>query len=102
MSAAKITKQGSILTVRPESRLDAVTSPALEQDLQAIPEDVREIVLDLEDTAYVSSAGIRVLLAASQRIGQLGGSFRLIHVSENIRDIFSLVGLDALVPVEEE
>ena len=102
MSVAKITKQGSILTVRPEGRLDTTSSPALEQELQVIPDDVQEIVMDFADTAYVSSAGIRVLLSASQDMKERGGRLRLIHVSENIRDVFDLVGLNILLSIEED
>ena len=55
---------GSQLTLRIQGRLDTTTAPQLETELKASVEGVTELVLDLAELAYISSAGLRVVLMA--------------------------------------
>ncbi|MBQ2468186.1 MAG: STAS domain-containing protein, partial [Clostridia bacterium] len=59
-------QDGGKLTVALEGRLDTVTSPQLEAELRASVNGVKELTFDLEKLDYVSSAGLRVLLAAQK------------------------------------
>ena len=63
---------GSALTLALEGRLDTLTSPQLEEKLNASLEGVSDLVLDLEKLDYMSSAGLRVLLAVQKRMNQQG------------------------------
>ncbi len=102
MSATIFEKQGSLLTVRPEGRLDTAGAPELGRELQPRLTDVQELIMDFERVEYISSAGIRILLTADQTVEEHGGSMKLIHVSEYIREILDLVGFTDLVTVEED
>ena len=57
---------GSRLTLRIQGRLDTTTAPQLETELKASVEGVTALVLDLAELAYISSAGLRVVLMAQK------------------------------------
>ncbi len=99
MSATGFEKNGSVLTVRPEGRLDTAASPVLERELQQRLDGVTEVVMDFAKVEYISSGGLRVLLAAEQLLEEKGGGLRVIHVNGNILEIFELVGFMDVVTV---
>ena len=101
MSTTIFEKQGNVLIVKPQGHLDAVTSPTLEKELMQYLDDVQEITFDFTNVEYISSGGLRVLLATEQQMEANGGSMRLIHVNEHIMEIFELVGFMDIVKVEE-
>jgi anti-sigma B factor antagonist len=101
MSTTIFEKQGTVLTVKPQGRLDAATAPILEKELWPYLSDVQDITMDFTDIEYISSGGLRVLLATEQVLEDRGGSMRLIHVNEYIMEIFELVGFMDIVKVEE-
>lgn len=82
-----------------EGRLDTVTSPDLEQELKALIPETKELVLDFEKLEYISSAGLRVLLAAQKRIADRG-TMKLTHVNETIREIFEVTGFADILTIE--
>ena len=65
---------GSKLRVTLDGRLDTLSSPNLERELESVIHDVTELVFDLEKLQYVSSAGLRVLLDAAQIMEEQGES----------------------------
>ena len=101
MSSTIFEKQGKVLTVKPQGRLDAATAPVLEKELWPYLSDVQEITMDFSGVEYISSGGLRVLLATEQFLEDHGGSMRLIHVNAHIMEIFELVGFMDIVKVEE-
>ena len=66
------TRNGSALTLQLEGRLDTTTSPQLEAELSASLDGVKQLTLDLQQLAYLSSAGLRVILGAQKRNEQAG------------------------------
>ena len=82
-----------------EGRLDSTTSPELEKELMEVIGDLTELVLDLEDLEYTSSAGMRVLLSA-QRIMNGQGSMKVINVRKEIMDIFEITGFNMILTIE--
>ena len=102
MSDTSFEKQGSTLTVKPRGRLDLVTSPALEKELQAYMDGVQELILDFTDVEYISSGGIRVLITVEQQLERNGGSMKVIHANEYILEVFELVGFMDIVTVVKD
>ena len=102
MAATIFEKNGTVLTVKPEGRLDAATSPTLQEDVLQRLDGVREIVMDFSKVEYISSAGLRMLAVFEREMEDSGGSLRLIHVNKNIIEIFELVGYMDLLTVERE
>ncbi len=102
MSSTAFEKKGAVLIARPKGRLDTATSPVLESELRQTLDGVQEVIMDFTDVEYISSGGLRVLLATDQTMENRGGSMKLIHVNEHILDIFELVGFMDVVKVERD
>lgn len=102
MSQTVYEKSGDVLRVRPGGRLDTATSPVLEKELHGYLDGVRDIVMDFADVEYISSGGLRVLLAVEQLMEDRGGCLRLTHVNANIIEIFELVGFMDVVRVDRD
>ena len=100
MSGTVFEKKGSLLTVKPEGRLDTAASLTLSEELEAQLDGVTEIIMDFEKVEYIASSGLRVLLTAEQRMEECGGKMKLIHVNEYIIAIFDLVGFMDVITVE--
>jgi anti-sigma B factor antagonist len=85
-------RDGDTLTVVLDGELNTVTSPELNEVLESALGDARNLSLDFEKLDYVSSAGLRVLLAAEKRVSR-NGRMEITHVNEIVRDAFDVTGL---------
>ena len=92
-------QDGGKLTVALEGRLDTVTSPQLEAELRASVNGVKELTFDLEKLDYVSSAGLRVLLAAQKVMNRQGG-MKVTNVKPEIMEIFEVTGFVDILKIE--
>lgn len=102
MSSTVFEKKDGILTVRPDDRLDTATSPVLEREVCERLDGVENIVMDFTKVEYISSGGLRALLILKKLMEERGGDLRLLHVNENILEIFELVGFMEFVTVERD
>ena len=82
-----------------EGRLDTVTAPEFETKLKEALEGATELVLDMEKLDYISSAGLRVLLAA-QKVMERQGSMKVTNVNETIMEIFEVTGFSDILCIE--
>ncbi len=87
------------LTFRLEGKLDTVTSNDLEAQLRDSIEGVEELVFDCAKLEYVSSAGLRVLLAA-QKLMNKQGTMKVTDVCEEIMSIFEMTGFSEILTIE--
>ena len=92
------TQEGTTLTVAIEGKIDVVTSPMLEEELGKL-EGVEDLIFDLKDTLYISSAGLRVLLSA-QKIMDDRESMVIRNANEDVMDIFKETGFLRIFDVE--
>lgn len=90
---------GSDATVSLEGRLDTTTAPELESDLKSFIDSITNLVFDFEKLEYISSAGLRVLLTA-QKIMSKQGSMKLIHVRDDVNEIFEVTGFSDILTIE--
>jgi len=89
-----------ILVISLAGRLDTITSQEAETAIQAfVSEGRRKIVLDAADLLYVSSAGLRILIAAKKRLIQEGGDIRLAAMRPQVRSIFAIAGFDRIFSI---
>ena len=93
-------KDGKKLEVIPEGRIDALTAPELEKKLAGELGDTEELVFNLENVEYLSTAGLRVFLAYSQEMEARGGSIRVVHVNEVIMRVLTLTGFQDFLNIE--
>ena len=87
----------TIITV--VGRLDTTTAPALEKAINEDIGDAKNLVLDLTNLQYISSAGLRVLLGAQKKLQKIG-SMKVVNVCETVMEVLEMTGFaDILVIV---
>jgi len=92
-------KNGSALTVKVEGRLDTTTAPELEAYLAKALPDVKDLVFDFEKLEYISSAGLRVLLATVKKMNRQG-SMVIRNANEMVKEVFDVTGFMEILNVE--
>ena len=90
---------GTELTVTIAGRLDTTTAPDLEASLKESFEGVTKLILDFAELEYLSSAGLRVLLA-SQKVMNKQGEMVIRNVNETINEIFDVTGFIDILTIE--
>ena len=91
---------GATLTLDIEGRIETTTAPALEGELKrSVTSDVKNLVLDFAKVEYISSAGLRVLLAA-QKVMKKQGSMVVRNVNEAIMEVFEVTGFADILTIE--
>ena len=80
-------------------RLDTVTAPDLEQAFKESLSDITDLTLDFENLEYISSAGLRVLLAAHKTMSAQG-SMKLVNVNEIVQEVFDVTGFSDILTIE--
>ena len=90
---------GNALEIALEGRLDTMTAPELEAELNQSLGSVDSLTLDFSKLEYISSAGLRVLLSA-QKIMNKQGSMTIKNVCPEIMDIFDVTGFVDILNIE--
>lgn len=93
------TKNGTALSLALVGRLDTTTAPQLEAELNATLDGVTELVLDFAKLDYISSAGLRVLLAAQKRMNKQG-SMVIRNTNDDIKEVFEITGFCDILTLE--
>ena len=91
------TENGNTLTLTLDGWLDTLSAPELQKEFEAIDEKTESLVIDMEKLQYVSSAGIRQLVAISKEMKE---NFTIKNASDELMDIFHLTGLDRIIRFE--
>lgn len=98
MTITKTQDQNS-LTLFLEGRLDTTTSPQLEAELSASLGGVTHLTLDLSKLAYLSSAGLRVILSAQKRMNKQGQMI-VRNVNDTIMEVFEVTGFVDILTIQ--
>ena len=93
------TQNGNALVVALEGRLDTVTAPKLEAELQNALEGVTSLTFDFSELEYISSAGLRVLLSAQKKMNAQG-EMKICGVNEIVMEIFDVTGFTDILTIE--
>ena len=88
--------QNGTFSVRIQGRMDTITAPELLKRFQAVTDKIEAIEVDVADMAYVSSAGLRVLLMMYKSLDDKNG-FKLLNVKDEVREILEVTGFDQLL-----
>ncbi len=91
--------EGTKLEILLEGRLDTTTSPMLETELTQSIDGLTELIFNFEKLEYISSAGLRILLAA-QKIMNKQGSMVVKNVNEIITEVFEVTGFADILTIE--
>ena len=95
-----ITKNGNELTVALEGRLDTLTSPDLEEELEDKLDGIKKLVFDLGGLEYISSAGLRVLVGSAQVMDEQDGEMIIRNITEPVKDVFDVTGFSDAFEIE--
>lgn len=87
------------VTLKIDGRLDTVTAPEFEKTVSALGEEVKHLILDMEGLTYISSAGLRVLLAAQKKMNQLG-TMKVVKVCDVVMDVIEMTGFADILEIE--
>lgn len=93
------TRDAEKLTVAIEGRLDTTTAPELEKTLGDAMNGITELILDMTNLEYVSSAGLRVILKV-QKVMYNQGKMKLIGVNESVMEVFEITGFADILTIE--
>ncbi len=87
-------------TLTISGKLSVATSPDLEAAVRGLPEEVANVDMDLTDLEYISSAGLRVLVATEKQCASRGGKMRLLHPNAEVSEVFDMTGLADVFTIE--
>lgn len=87
----------SPLTIAIKGELDTAAAPDAESKFDALGIDLsKDITFDLSQLTYISSSGLRLLLAIKKRATAKGGEVKVVNMTETVTKIFKLIGFDSL------
>ena len=86
-----------LVTLGITGRLDTTTAPNLETVINDLTQDTKELVFDMSELEYISSAGIRVLLTAYKKMNFNQGIMRIEKSNDMVRDVFEMTGLSQML-----
>ncbi len=95
-----ITRSGSHLVVKVAGRLDAQTATALQDGIGKALEGIDEITFDVPELEFISSAGLRILLAAYKLMAKRVGSMRIINATGEVMSVLEMSGFASLFDVQ--
>ena len=92
--------EGATLTMAIEGRVDTQTAPELEAVIKDSIEGVEQLVLDFAQVGYISSAGLRTVLAAQNWMDAKKGTMVIRNAAKVIRNVFKVTGFDTFLTLE--
>ena len=95
----KNTLQNDILTIYLEGELNSFNSEAVEKEIDEIVKGkkFKKILLDFKDLVYISSAGLRIIVRLKQQFDNIA----LINVSNEVYEIFVMVGFENILDIKK-
>ncbi len=99
MTIAKTVEESTVnLTL--SGRLDTVTAPQLSSEIEAILKSGSyNLVFDFEKLEYISSAGLRIMLAAQKSINGIGTKMEIRNMSETVKEVFDMTGFSGILTI---
>lgn len=92
MNISKQNNDGNI-TIKLDGWLDTLSSPQLGEEIEKI-EKAESIVLDFDRVEYLSSSGLRQIVACHRKSKELEAEFSVINVCNEVMSIFRLTNID--------
>ncbi|MDD6892230.1 MAG: STAS domain-containing protein [Bacteroidales bacterium] len=95
-----IKNEGNVWTGIVAGRLDTVNAVVFEKEMKPLVENAdKEIVLDCKELEYISSSGLRQLLTLRKAVDAKGGKMVILHINDELRNIFTITGFFALFDI---
>jgi anti-sigma B factor antagonist len=98
----QVNREGNVTVVDVEGQLIVGNRQELKQKvLEELEGGERTFVIDFENTGYIDSSGLGVLVSLSKKIREQGGELRLAGLNEDLRTLFELTKLDTLFKIAD-
>lgn len=94
------TMENNVAVLRVEGWLDTKSAPELGNEINALS-DIEGLTLDFEKLEYIASSGLREVVSAYKKMKSMNGTFSVIHVSNEVMEVFRLSGLDKKLNIQE-
>ena len=94
-------KDGKKVKLFVSGAIDTTTSSTLDEEILKEIKGIDELIIDLTDTNYVSSAGLRVFLKTHKTLSSNGKKFILKHPREEVMEVFDMTGFSTFLTIEE-
>ena len=95
----EIKKNAEATIIEIVGRLDTITAPVLDKALNEDIGETKNLVLDVKGMEYISSAGLRILLATQKKMQKIG-SMKVINVCEEVMEVFEMTGFADILVIE--
>ncbi|MBR5049047.1 MAG: STAS domain-containing protein [Erysipelotrichaceae bacterium] len=93
------TREDNSFTVAISGRLDTMSSPQLQSEMETVTAEAENLVLDLKDLEYISSAGLRVILLVKKAMDGRG-TLVLKNVNDTVMAILDVTGFSSILNIE--
>ena len=90
--------EGNNLTIKLEGRLDTNTAPDLEKEVESL-DGVENLIFDFEKLEYISSAGLRIILALQKIMNNKGG-MTIKNVNDEVKEVFEITGFSDILTIK--
>ena len=98
----KVNMKNDNLIISLIGRLDTMTSQKFEEKIKSISfDEIRNITIKMKELEYVASAGLRVILMLNKKIIKNGGKLKIINANNVIKELFTMVGMDDYLEIEQ-
>ena len=95
----EIKKNAEATIIEVAGRLDTMTASSLDKAINEDIGEVKNLVLDLKNLEYISSAGLRVLLSTQKKMQKVG-TMKLVNVREEVMEVFEMTGFADILTIE--
>ena len=92
-------RETKTMTLTIEGRIDTTTAPSLESVINDMDSEVKDLILDMKGVEYISSAGLRVLLAAQKKMRKIG-TLKLTGICDAVMEVFEMTGFADILVIE--
>ena len=96
----KTIQAGDVSILEVEGHLDTNTSPQAESSINAIIDGgATKLLINFAAVAYISSAGLRVLLSTAKKLKGAGGDLRICNLNATVEEVFDISGFSSILAV---
>ena len=93
----KKTLDGNVEVLTVSGRLETMTAPQLDAEIQSLPDEVSELLMEISELEYVSSAGLRVFLMGHKKMKARGGSMKISGANASVKKVFDITGFSPIL-----
>jgi anti-sigma B factor antagonist len=97
-----VNEENDVVVIKLVGNLDTNTAPEAEQTInQWLEKESKKMVINLQESKYVSSAGLRVFLATAKKMTAAGGAVKFCSPNDVVKEILDISGFTSILDVKE-